>query len=250
MSQHITQIPVRKIKFQGGKKGLTPSVLDLLYDSISKQGLFNAIIVRPDPVSPGYYRIVQGRHRYYVVAHMLKKESIECRIFADMSEEKAELASLSENVCRTNAKPTDRLLALRKWQEVYKKYFPLLEGKKASGHSRWANSTKAESKQKAIDDEKAQDEAVRAAAAAASCEGDPTLSRDLKIDEGLTEEQIYCLNVVQCTKQNMLRIIEVTPGDVVRRGEIVTLVASGMEVELAIAEVLGTTTTKKEANGS
>ena len=68
----------------------------------------------------------------------------------------------------------------------------------------------------------------------------------MKIYEGLTEEQSYCLDLVQCTKQNMLRIIDVTPGDVVRRGEIVSLVASGMEVEQAIAEVLGMTTTKGE----
>ena len=67
------------------------------------------MVVRPDPESPGYYQIVQGRHRYYVVAKMMKEEVIACRVFEDMSEEEAELATLSENACRTNAKPTDRL---------------------------------------------------------------------------------------------------------------------------------------------
>ena len=76
-----------------------------------------------------------------------------------MCEEEAELATLSENACRNNAKPTDRLLMLRGWQDAYKKYFPHLEGKKASGNSRWSNSTKAEAKQAAVDAEKAQDAA-------------------------------------------------------------------------------------------
>ena len=45
---------------------------------------------------------------------------------------------------------------------MYQKHFPQLEGKKASGNSRWANSTKAEAKQKAIDEEKAQEAAEAA----------------------------------------------------------------------------------------
>ena len=208
-------------------------------------------------VRPGYYKIVPGEHRYYVVAKMMKEEAIACRVFADMSDEEAELALLSENACRTNAKPTDRLLLLRKWQEVYQKHFPHLEGKKASGNSRWANSTKAEAKQKAIDEEKAQDAAEGAAAAesndrnghystddaveveveiasesaegpvtaqastrpTASAQGghgtsDSTLSRDLKINEGLTEEQIL-LPRCWCSARGlkMVAIIDATPGD-------------------------------------
>ena len=139
---------MKKIKAaKSGKKGLANSVLDQMYDSISKEGLLHPIIVRPDRDAPGYYKIVAGGHRFYVVAKMCKDEVIACRIFADMSDEEAELAALSENACRTNAKPADRLLAIRKWQEVYRKYFPHLERKKASGNSRWANSTKAEAKQ-------------------------------------------------------------------------------------------------------
>jgi hypothetical protein len=288
MSQDITFIECKKIRFQYGKKGLATAVLDQLYDSISKEGLFNPIVVRPDPTASGYYHIVQGRLRYYVVSKMMKEEAIACRVFADMSEEEAELAEMSENACRKNAKQTERLLMLRKWQETYRKHFPHLEGKKASGKSRWAESTKAKSKQKAVDEEKAADEKVestegvmpilgiaqddeatvgvvsdveaehesavesgRAALAhqtfrdrvkAVTGISNSTLSRELFITNNLTEEQLYCLDAIQCTKQQMTKIIESTPGDEAKRAEIVALVCSGIDVKRAIADVIGNTT--------
>jgi hypothetical protein len=279
MSQDITYIECKKIKFANGRKGLANAVLDTLYDSISKEGLHQAIGLRPDPNSPGYYEIVYGRHRFYVVSKMCKDEVIKAQVYEDMTEEEAELATLTENACRTHAKPNDRLLVLRQWQDVYRKNFPHLEGEKASGGSRWANSTKAVAKQAAVDVEKAADEAAQAVvgnssvhaersssetdnqvtAAPADVAAEPErkpmtfrervkaatgisnaqLTRDLKINEGLTEEQMWGLGVVQCTKAGMLSIIDASP-DLGKRGEIVNLVVSGMEVELAIKEVVGT----------
>jgi ParB-like chromosome segregation protein Spo0J len=287
MSQAITFIECKKIRFQNGKKGLATAVLDQLYDSISKEGLFNPIVVRPDPEAAGYYHIVQGRLRFYVVAKMCKDEVIACRVFADMSAEEAELATLTEDACRKNAKQTDRLLMLRRWQEIYRKHFPHLEGKKASGSLRWSNSTKAEAKAKAVADEKADDEKAatedlvitdsvitqheeeaievepgveaeheavvdpgrkaahqtfRDRVKAVTGISDTTLNRELKINRGLTEEQIFCLDAVQCTRHQMVEIIDATPDDEAKRGEIVSLVASGMDVERALAEVLETAT--------
>jgi ParB-like chromosome segregation protein Spo0J len=154
MSQDITYVECKKVKFANGKKGLAQSVIDTLYDSISKEGLHQPIGLRPSPDSPGYYEIVYGRLRFYVVSKLCKDEVVKSQVYEDMTPEEAELATLTENACRTNAKPTDRLLTLRRWQEIYKKNFPHLEGKKASGGSRWSNSTKAAAKQAAIDDEK------------------------------------------------------------------------------------------------
>jgi hypothetical protein len=81
---------------------------------------------------------------------------------------------------------------------------------------------------------------------AVTCISNATLSRDLKINDNLTEEQFSCLDAVQCTKLGMLKIIDSTK-DLGKRGEIVSLVASGVEVENAIADVLGVTTTKDVA---
>lgn len=288
--QDITYVEVKKVRSAKGKQGLATGVIDQLHDSISKEGLFNPIVIRPDPESPGHYLIVQGRHRFYVVAKLMKEDVIAARIFEDMSEEEAELAALTENACRTHAKPQDRLLALRKWQEVYRKHFPFLEGRKASGHSRWANSTKAEAKAKAIEEEKARDEdeesvatvaesngrvglnsgcqaeqvtaeiedaagadaekkaagerIIRARAMATTGVGYRTLSRELKINTNLDEEQVYVLGLVECTQQGMIQIIDATD-DKVKRGQIVNLVASGMDIDEAIREVLGTQATAK-----
>jgi len=209
---------------------------------------------------------------------------IACRVFMDMSDEEAELAALSENACRTHARPTDRLLQLRKWQELYMKLFPHLVGRRGAANSRWANSTKAEAKQRVIEEEKAQDAAadaceghsgvriddaevsVEVEIASEATEAEPakkiqtfrqrvsdltgtptrTLDRDLKIVNNLDEEQVSVLEAVACTKMGMLKIIDATD-DAGKRGEIVALVASGKEVEQAIKEVVGTTTTKDEA---
>jgi ParB/Sulfiredoxin domain len=283
MSQENRVVECKKIiAAKNGKKGLNNNVLDQLHDSISKEGLFHPIVVRPAADKPGFYRIVAGEHRFYVVAKMMKEEGIECRIFADMSDEEAELAALSENACRMHNKTTDRLLALRKWQEVYMKHFPQLVGKKAGAAARWAGSTKADAKQKAVEEEKAQEaaesveecnrhnggcideemtvevEATTEPAAkpvatptfrdrveAVTGVSGRTLDREIKIAKGFTEDQLYALKIVQCTKNGMLAIIDATD-DTQKRGEIVSLVASGMEVEVAIKEVVGTAVIKDE----
>jgi ParB-like chromosome segregation protein Spo0J len=291
MSQEIKVVECNKIiAAKSSKKGLNNNVLDQLHDSICKEGMLQPMGVRPAADKPGHYRIVYGEHRYYVVAKMMKEEAIECRVFADMSDEEAELAGMSENVCRTHAKTHDRLISLRKWQEVYQKHFPALVGKRAGATSRWANSTKAEAKRKAIEQEKAQEVAEAAAESAevfnrhnggyttdatveveveVASEPEPetkpaaqqtfrerveavtgvggrTLDRDLKIARGFNDEQLYALGVVECTKNGMLSIIDATD-DEKKRGKIVSLVASGMEVEVAIKDVLGVTTTKDAA---
>ena len=265
------------------QEGLAQTVLDTLYDSISKEGLHQPIGLRPDPDSPGNYIIVFGRHRFYVVSKMMKEEVIKSQVYEDMYAEEAELATLTENACRTHSKPNDRLLVLRKWQEDVQEPVPATRRpKRASAAARWANSTKAAAKQAAVDAEEgcrrrskqrpmlghcidetesASDQAtveVEVASEAAEPEAPKkkiqtfrervksvtgverhAISRDLKINNGLTEEQVYVLDIIQCTKLGMVKIIDATNGDLVKRGEIVSLVASGMEVDRAIKEVLG-----------
>jgi hypothetical protein len=292
MSTEHQIIACNKVRFSTGKRGLSSAVLDQLYDSIAKEGLYNAIVVRPDPEKPDGYVIVQGRQRFYVVAKLLKEKFIKAHVFTDMSNEEAELATLSENACRSHAKPNDRLLHLRKWQELYKKHFPLLQGKKASGVSRWANSAKADAKAKAVKDERKADAALDAANPEGAGElsnahtghysdttttevevgadagepkantdhqtfrdrvkavtgvSDSTLTRDLKINANLSEDQIYFLGLVECTKLGMIKIIDAAPDDEQKRAEIVNLVACGMEAEQAIASVVGVTTTTDAA---
>jgi hypothetical protein len=75
--------------------------------------------------------------------------------------------------------------------------------------------------------------------------GGRTLDREIKIAKGFTEDQLYALKIVECTKNGMLSIIDAAD-DLGQRGEIVSLVASGMEVEVAIKEVVGTTVIKDE----
>ena len=63
------------------------------------------------------------------------------------------------------------------------------------------------------------------------------IARDLKIVKGFTEEQRKVLGQVDCTQTDMLRILKLTKSDTGKRQEIVSQVASGMNVKEAIRNV-------------
>ena len=53
--------------------------------SIKAEGLYNPIVVRPNPDKPGRYILVQGRHRLFAVKKVLKEQSIRCTVLAAIS---------------------------------------------------------------------------------------------------------------------------------------------------------------------
>jgi ParB/RepB/Spo0J family partition protein len=144
----VQLIPCKKIRTPKQGRRLAEATLNFLNDSIKMEGMYNPIVVRPDPQKEGHYLIVQGRHRHHVVEKMLKQEVIECRVFEEMDDEVAELASLSENVCRNALQKKERLLLIQRWQELYAQKYPDLIGRRASARAgaakRWGQAKAAE----------------------------------------------------------------------------------------------------------
>jgi ParB family chromosome partitioning protein len=96
--------------------------------SIELEGLFNPIVVRPNPEKPGRFILVQGRKRLEAVWKELERESIRATIMIKIDEEDYAMATLSENLWRANIGKNQRLLHIKQWWEFYnKKYAPTSE---------------------------------------------------------------------------------------------------------------------------
>jgi hypothetical protein len=268
----------KKIRIPKGAK-LHDATLQQLEDSIKAEGMYNPIILRPDPEHPGDYLIVQGRHRFTVVSKKLKQELIEAKVFADMDREEADLAAMTENACRHAPNGTKRLLLIQEWQEAFRKKYPDLIGRKASGKASGSSrSRKAEAEAttateagagesnnghsdhcstgeaqatEAVADEAKQGEGrqstFRERLASSTGQSESSVTRDIRIANGFTKEQLEVLEPLNVAKLDLLAIISVTKDNENERAEIVNLVCSGMPVAEAIREVTGQTEVKDVA---
>ena len=115
-------------------------------DSIRAERMYNPIVVRPHPDKPGHFVGVQGKHRLYAKARLLKERCIECSVF-EMDDEEAEMAGISENVFRLKLSQYEKTRAVKRWHEIFKAKHPELVGKGAAGGA--AMKRKAEGRRKA-----------------------------------------------------------------------------------------------------
>src|SRR5208337_1848397 len=90
-----------------------------LATSIKAEGLFNPIVVRPNPDKPGRYILVQGRHRLYAVKKVLKEQSIRCTILEDMDDAEHKMASIAENLWRFEPNKMQRLKITQQWHKCF-----------------------------------------------------------------------------------------------------------------------------------
>ena len=93
----IRLLPIKLITIPKGGKRPSDKPPDLLDGPIETEGLYPPIAVRRDPAKQGHYLLISGRDRYRFAAKVMKQELIECRVFKDMDEDEARLATLSED---------------------------------------------------------------------------------------------------------------------------------------------------------
>jgi hypothetical protein len=221
-----------------------------LAQSIQAEGMYNPIVLRPHPTDPGRFIVVQGTHRLFATAKVLKLPIIEAKVFDDMDEADAEMAMLSENLWRNPLKKEQHLIALNKWWQHWKTKNPEKVG--SGGARRGQSVTKqapATEGQTADVVEGAGVEAEPAAAeeaksakfeemvAAATGKSVSSAKRDTRIAKAFDAEQLEALHQMKATQADMIRLAKVK--DEGKRGEIVNLIASGMEVDDAFADALG-----------
>src|SRR5581483_2483239 len=214
-------IPCKQIRVPKGAK-LSDTTIQHLHDSIRTEGMYNPIVLRPDPEHPGDYLVVQGKHRLHVKSKLLNEDLIEARVFPDMDAAEADLATMTENACRNAPSGNKRLLLIQQWQEVFRKKYPDLIGKRAGGKARGQQRAEA---RKAADGEPSTghgepctgagepaDEGLAAEAPPAGAGGEKrpatfiervaastgqstsSAKRDIRIANGFTQEQLNLLD--------------------------------------------------------
>jgi len=123
----LIDVPPLDRKLRSSSKELVKKIAQ----SIELEGLFNPIVVRPNPEKPGRFILVQDRHRLYAVQKVNKEQFIRATIMTDMDDEDHRMATLSENLWRADISKKQRMLYIQQWWEYYrKKYDP--EPKKAA----------------------------------------------------------------------------------------------------------------------
>jgi hypothetical protein len=212
--------------------------------SIKQEGLFHPIVIRPNLEKPGFFKGVQGRHRFYAVHEVLKNESIECRIVTDMDEPMAEMATIAENLWRYNLSPAQRALGSQIWYEHFAAKNPekVRDGNPETRKARAAKKVEAKVNEKAGHTEFQEPEATSGtnfakSMAAARGRSLASAKRDQRIGKSFTADQMGTFHKKGTTQSDMLKIAKVA--DLAQRAEVVDLVADGVKVPDAVRQVLG-----------
>jgi len=104
-----------------------------LAQSIRVEGLHQPIGVRPNPDKPGRYTRIFGAHRLTACRDHLKWDAIEAKIYSDMDEASSEMAADAENLWRNPLTAAQAALALKRWFGHYQAQFPESVGKGTAG---------------------------------------------------------------------------------------------------------------------
>ena len=101
-ARHVVTLPVNHVRPdpQQPRKLFHQEALDALAASIQKEGLLQPIAVRPDPETPGLYRIIGGERRWRA-ATLAGLPTIACEVHA-IDEGAARRLALLENLNREN----------------------------------------------------------------------------------------------------------------------------------------------------
>lgn len=230
-----------------------------LATAIAAEGMYNAIVVRPDPNREGYFIGVQGRHRHYAQHKVLKQPLIECKVIADMDDTEHEMAVIAENLWRNPLTKGQQTISVKRWYEHYQKLHPdLTASRGAAGGAATKAKLEAARQAEANGDANGEAEATArradaseatesteakksesgfpARVASATGQSLRTAERELRLAKAFTEEQLEVFEQMKVTQAHREQIARVK--DEGERGAIVNLIASGMEAEEAIKQVM------------
>jgi hypothetical protein len=209
--------------------------------SIKVEGMYNPIVVRPDPEREGYYIIVQGKHRLYAVKIVLKEQFIAATVIPDMDEKDAKFAAITENLWQNPLTRGQQTLSVKKWFEHYQsKYAPPVV-QAADGEATADNlSAVGEAAAGPIDsgdvDVRKKITGFTVKLAASTGVSKRQAERALRLAKAFDEEQLQVLDQEKVTNEARTQIAKVK--NEADRGAIVNLVASGMIADEAITQVM------------
>jgi hypothetical protein len=120
------------------------SFAEKLASSIEADGLLEPPVVRPASGKAGFYEVVAGMHRVYACAKILKWAAVPCAVVEGMSDDQAAAAKIAENVFRNPLTNEQRLLAVKRWYELYSRDNPDLDGVGTGKYDRASRGLKKE----------------------------------------------------------------------------------------------------------
>jgi ParB-like chromosome segregation protein Spo0J len=272
----VQLIPCKLIdrpKVDRNKRSFSKEFAGQLAASIKAEGMYNPILVIPSSETTGRFTLVQGRHRLYAKQNVLKEEAIEASVATDMDETDVKMATVAENLWRNPLTKAQHLLAIKEWFEYYQLKHPEKVGQGvAGGKARQKKAAAGATATTATDpavattegadeaslnlrvagqaDTQAATEAAEGAAgagvgvgnfaetvAAATGQSLGAARRAASLARTFDPDQLEVFDQMKVSQTDMLTIQKVKEED--KRGQIVSLIASGMEAADAIKEVMG-----------
>lgn len=211
----------------------------MLANAIREEGQSNAIMVRPDPDKPNHFIGVQGKHRWYAIHKVLRQDLIEAKVAVGMDEKEADLYTTSENLWRNELTKSQRVKAIKKWQEYY-------DAKRAAKEAEAQAKLAQRAEQGQLTEADVASEAAKAEekeatfteqVAAATGQSERTAKRTIRLAKTFDDEQLEVFEQMGTSQDDMTAVAQVK--DSAQRAEIVTLIASGLDPRAAITKITG-----------
>jgi hypothetical protein len=233
-------------KVDKGLRTFNKEFAENLAGSIRVEGMYNPVIVRPDPEKDGHYIVVQGKHRLYATKIVLKEQFIAAQVVEGMDEAEAEFAMITENLWQNPLTKGQQTLSVKKWFEYYQTKFVASAAVTSNfdiavgENSTDIMSVKVDATADPIEtgdfDVRKRITGFTVKLAASMGVTKRQAERELRIAKAFTEDQLQVLEQEKVTKESREHIAKVK--DEVNRAAIVDLIAIGMVADDAIKQVM------------
>jgi hypothetical protein len=128
---HLEKIPVDKIemtKHDPNDRTFRRDFCEQLAVSIAAEGLLVPPLVVPVAGKPGWFSVVDGKHRIYTLVKILKWTEVECCVATNLEGEAIESAMLAANAFTNALTDEQKTKTLIRWYKLHQLHYPTSEG--------------------------------------------------------------------------------------------------------------------------
>ena len=221
------------------RRTLSKKFVEELADTIELDGLLNPILLRPNLNSAGRYLLVAGRQRLDATMNVLEEKYIRATILEDMEDEEASIAADVENLCRNPLNSAQQAGAVKRWHERWVARFRVeFDAKAPINHNDKSDNNSGGDTERAEAKSEGRSEAeFDKRVSAATGQSKATVRRVKAIAKTFTKQQLEILGMVEASQVQMLTIAMIKNRE--ERREVVDLFGKGVDIDAAIATVMG-----------
>ena len=227
-----------------------------LAQSIKAEGMYNPIVVRPNPEKPGRFLLVAGEVRLYAKKKLLKERFIECNVLPTWTKMTMRWRVITENLWRSEISKAQRLLSVQRWHEHYvAKHTPKPKSEPAAattneqktteetsanlaehGNALVAESNGEPSDEKALTAAKVEANFVRQLAAATGT-SERSAHRKTRLAKKFSDDDLEIFHRMASTQQQIEAIAKVE--DENKRKAVIAQIVSGLKFAEAWKDTFG-----------